>query len=54
MNVKKWISKNGLPLLGLGLAALSTLVNNKNSEKTMEETITKRVNEVLAEKMKES
>ena len=54
MDVKKWITKNGLPLLGLGLATLATVVNNKNSEKTMQETITKRVNEALAEKMKES
>ena len=52
MDVKKWISKNGLPLLGLGLAALSTIVNN--NEKAMEETITKRVDKVLSDKMKES
>lgn len=54
MDVKKWISKNGLPLLGLGLAALSTIVNNKNNEKAMEETITKRVDKVLSDKLKES
>ena len=54
MDVKKWISKNGLPLLGLGLAALSTIVNNKNNEKAMEETITKRVDKVLSDKMKDS
>ena len=54
MNFKEWIAKNGLPLLGLTLAGVSTLVNNKNSEKKMEETIIKRVNEVLADKMKES
>lgn len=54
MDMKKWINKNGLPLLGLLLTGVATLVNNKNSEKTMEETITKRVDEVLANKMKES
>ena len=54
MNFKDWVSKNGLPLLGLTLAAASTLINNKNSEKTMEETITKKVNEALSNKMKES
>lgn len=54
MDVKKWISKNGLPLLGLALAALSTIVNNKNNEKAMKETITKRVDKVLSDKMKES
>lgn len=54
MDVKKWISKNGLPLLGLVLAALSTIVNNQNYEKAMEETITKRVDKVLSDKMKES
>jgi hypothetical protein len=54
MDMKKWINKNGLPLLGLLLTGVATLVNNKNSEKAMEETITKRVDEVLANKMKES
>lgn len=54
MNAKDWIAKNGLPLLGLALAGISTLVNNKNSEKKMEETIVKRVNELLANKTKES
>lgn len=53
-NIKNWVVKNGLPLLGLGLTMVSTLVNNKNSDKKMEETITKRVNEVLADKMKGS
>ena len=51
---KNWITKNGLPILGLALAAVSTVVNNKNNEQAMKETVTKRVNEVLADKMKES
>lgn len=54
MNFKNWISKNGLLLVGLLLTGALTLVNNKNNEKTMEETVTKKVNEVLSNKAKES
>ena len=51
---KNWITKNGLSLLGLALTTVATVVNNKNNEKTLNETVTKRVNEVLADKMRES
>ena len=52
--IKDFLAKKGLPLLALGLAGLSELANNKNNEKTMEEIITKKVNEVLSNKTKES
>lgn len=52
--IKDFLAKKGLPLLALGLAGLSALANNKNNEKTMEEIITKKVNEVLSNKTKES
>lgn len=54
MGIKTLIVKHGLKVLGLGLTVVSTLINNKNNEKIMEETIVKRVNEILADKMKES
>lgn len=54
MDMKKWIAKNGLPMASLLLTGLLTLINNKTNEKAMDETITKRVNEVLANKAKES
>lgn len=52
--VKDFLAKKGLPLLALGAAAVSALLNSKNNEKTMEEIITKKVNEVLSNKTKES
>ena len=52
--IKDFLAKKGLPLLAWGLAGLSALANNKNNEKTMEEIITKKVNEVLSNKTKES
>lgn len=52
--IKDFIAKKGLPLLALGAAAISALLNSKNNEKTMEEIVTKKVNEALSNKMKES
>lgn len=52
--LKNWFKKNGLPLLALTLTGVTTLVNNKNNEKALEETVAKKVNEVLSNKTKES
>lgn len=52
--IKDFVAKKGLPLLALGAAAISALLNSKNNEKTMEEIVTKKVNEALSNKMKES
>ena len=52
--VKDFLAKKGLPLLALSAAAVSALLNSKNNEKTMEEIITKKVNEVLSNRTKES
>ena len=50
------LSKVGKVLLPVGAAVLtlvSTIVNNKNQEAQMNEAITKKVAEALAEKTKE-
>ena len=54
MNINEAIGKYGLPVLGLALTFGSTIVNNKNNDKKMEETIAKRVKEALETKTKES
>ena len=51
---KAKLAKIALSALGMGLTLASTLVNDKVKDAKLEETVTKKVGEALANQVKES